>query len=73
MSVTKAFLVRSLSLASLLEINCYAAALVPDALWSLIRPILPASTPSRKVVGHVYPTELASQVFCSDTEVDEKS
>jgi hypothetical protein len=44
-----------------------AAAFVPDALWSLIRPLLPACR-SRKVVDHVYPTELALRVFCSYSE-----
>ncbi len=46
-----------------------AAALVPDALWSLIRPLLPASMPKPQVADHAYPTELASQVFCSYSEV----
>jgi hypothetical protein len=46
-----------------------AAALVPDALWSLLRPLPQLQCRSRKVDDHVYPIELASQAFCSYYEV----
>jgi hypothetical protein len=47
-----------------------AAELVSDALWSLIGHFSQPQRRSRKVADHVYLTELASQVFCSYSEVE---
>jgi len=47
-----------------------AAELVSDALWSLIGPLLPASAPKPQGGRPRDLAELASQVFCSYSEVE---
>ncbi len=41
-----------------------ATPLLPDALWSLIEPLLPTPAPKPQVEDHAYPTALASRAFC---------
>jgi hypothetical protein len=43
--------------------------LIPDTLWDLIEPLLPASRRSRTVADHVHVIVHASQAFCSYSEV----